>query len=169
MVLSYASLSSNEKALRIHTGLSQLEFEHLHVSFSLEWQSYISSFTCCGKEMKRHTKGRKNSVLPTLEDKLLFILFYLKANPLQEVLAATLSMDQPQAHRWPEVLRPSLLATLGKQNVLPERDAERLSRAVGERKMILIDAIERLVGRSKNQQVQEEYFSGKKRPTRSRT
>lgn len=106
MVLSYASLSSNEKALRTHTGLTYLEFEHLHTAFSVEWQSYITHFTWCGKERKRQTKGRKNSVLPTTEDKLLFILFYLKTNPLQEVLAASFGMDQPQAHRWLEVLRP---------------------------------------------------------------
>ena len=101
-----------------------------------------------------------------MEDKLLFILFFLKTNPLQEVLATTFGLDQPQASRWLELLRARLLATLIRARVLPERQSERLYRAVAGQSKLLIDATERAVGRSVDDQTQKEYYSGKKKSHR---
>lgn len=164
MVLGYFDICTEDKAVRSHTGLSRVEFEALAEPFGQEWAAYMRCFTWEGKPRRRQSKVRKNSVLATVEDKLLFVLYFLKLNPLQEVLATAFGMDQPQASRWLEVLRARLIATLAKEKVLPQRKAERLYRLLEEEERVLIDATERSVGRSIDQETQQEYYSGKKKP-----
>ncbi len=147
-----------------HTGLKRLEFEALAEKFGHEWEHYMRHFTWEGKERFRQSKGRKNSVLATIEDKLFFLLYYLKLNPLQEALASSFGLDQPQASRWLELLRARLIATLAKEKVLPERKAERLYRVLETENKLIIDVTERSVGRSIDDETQKEYFSGKKKP-----
>lgn len=107
---------------------------------------------------------RKNSVLTTIEDKLFFVLYYLKLNPLQDALASSFGLDQPQASRWLELLRARLLATLSQEKVLPQRKTERLYRILETETKLIIDATERQVGRSVDDETQKEYYSGKKKP-----
>ena len=133
--------------------------------FAVEWEHYMRHYTWEEKGRTRQGKGRVNSVLSTVEDKLLFLLFYLKTNPLQEVLASTFGLDQPQASRWLELLRARLLATLTRERVLPERESERLYRAVAGQSRVIIDGTERPVGRSVDEETQKEHYSGKKSHT----
>ena len=162
MILRYSDISTTESSIRSHTGLSKQEFEALAEKFGEAWRAYMDCFTWEGKPRQRQSKERKNSVLAAIEDKLLFILYYLKLNPLQEVLAQAFGMDQPQASRWIEVLRSRLIVALDKEKVLPERKAERLYRLLENEKRVLIDATERMVGRSIDEETQKEYYSGKK-------
>ena len=73
-------------------GLNPDEFEALCLHFDEAWQAYIRYYTLEGKPRARQSKPRTNSTLPTSEDKLLFVLYFLKTNPLQEVLASAFSM-----------------------------------------------------------------------------
>lgn len=101
--LRYCDLASNEKALLAHTGLNRAEFERLCVFFDDAWQNYIRYYTLEGKPRERQSnprRARSNATLPAAEDKLLFVLYYLKTNPLQEVLAAAFGMRQPHASFW---------------------------------------------------------------------
>jgi Helix-turn-helix of DDE superfamily endonuclease len=50
--------------------------------------------------------------LPTPEDRLLFILVYLKTYPLQVVQGRSFGMGQSKAHQWIHVLLVVLQATL---------------------------------------------------------
>lgn len=163
MGLRYKDIAGEEKLVRSHTGLKRLEFEALCEKFGSEWEHYMRHFTWEGKARLRQSKERKNSVLVTLEDKLLFVLYYLKLNPLQDALASSFGLDQPQASRWLELLRARLLATLAKEKVLPERKAERLYRVLETETKLIIDATERHVGRSIDAETQKEYYSGKKK------
>jgi len=124
----------------------------------------MQHYTWEGKERQRQGNERKNSVLASMEDKLLFLLYYLKLNPLQDALATTFGLNQPQASRWLELLRARLLATLTKEKVLAERKAERLYRVLEAENKLIIDATERSVGRSVDDETQKEYYSGKKKP-----
>lgn len=83
------------------------------------------------------------------------MLYFLKLNPLQEVLATSFGMDQPQASRWLELLRGMLVAALGKERVLPERKAERLYRLLRDEGRVLMDATEKEVGRSVDGETQQ--------------
>jgi len=164
MGLTYADIAGEEKLVRSHTGLKRIEFEALCVQFGLEWEHYIRCFTWEGRQRIRQSKVRKNSVLATIEDKLFFLLYYLKLNPLQDALASSFGLDQPQASRWLELLRARLIATLAREKVLPERKADRLYRVLATEPKLIIDATERPVGRSIEEQTQQEYYSGKKKP-----
>ena len=95
--LRYSNLRQNPKALLAHTGLNPDEFEALAVFFDQAWRRYIGAYTLEGKPRARQSRGRKNETFSTIEDQLLFVLTYLKINPLQEVLAAAFSMCQPHA------------------------------------------------------------------------
>jgi len=147
-----------------HTGLKRHEFATLAAKFEQEWKHYMQHYTWEGKERQRQGNERKNSVLASMEDKLLFLLYYLKLNPLQDALATTFGLNQPQASRWLELLRARLLATLTKEKVLAERKAERLYRVLEAENKLIIDATERSVGRSVDDETQKEYYSGKKKP-----
>ena len=54
----------------------------------------------------------KNCPLPTPEDRLLFILAYLKTYPLQVVQGRLFGMDQSKANQWIHVLLGVLQAAL---------------------------------------------------------
>lgn len=162
--MQYLSFNHKKHRLKSLTGLSEADFESLALAFGREWEHYIGHYTLEGKPRQRQSKPRINSVLSTVEDKLFFVLYYLKLNPLQETLAASFGLSQPQANGWLELLRGLLIAALKKEAVLPERQAARLYRVLEGKERILIDVTERSVGRSIDDETQKEYYSGKKSP-----
>ena len=164
--LRYTDLRENPKALLAHTGLKPEEFEALCQPFREVWQGYIHYYTIEGKPRQRQSRGRKNETFASIEDQLLFVLYYLKTNPLQEVLAAAFGLRQPHASTWLKLLLPLLEQALGKAKALPERHSERLARAVADKQRVLIDGTERPVQRSIDYAVQKEHYSGKKNAIR---
>ena len=62
--------------------------------------------------------------LPTMADKLLFILTYLKQNPIQEVQGQLFGMSQSNANKWIHLLHPVLNQALADQELLPARTAD---------------------------------------------
>ena len=164
--LRYTYLKQNPKTLLTHTGLNPEEFEALCVFFDQAWQHYIDAYTLDGKPRARRSRGRKNETFATTEDRLLFVLYYLKTNPLQEVLAAAFGLRQPHASAWLKVLLPILEGALDKADALPERAGERLARVVAEKQRVLIDGTERPIQRSIDDETQREHYSGKKNAIR---
>ena len=164
--LRYTDLKQNPKTLLTHTGLNPEEFEALCVFFDQAWQHYIDAYTLDGKPRARRSRGRKNETFATTEDRLLFVLYYLKTNPLQEVLAAAFGLRQPHASAWLKVLLPILEGALDKADALPERAGERLARVVAEKQRVLIDGTERPIQRSIDEETQREHYSGKKNAIR---
>lgn len=155
-----------DRVLRL-TGFQPEEFEELSIKFGQVLGNYIKNYTLEGKLRKRKVvKERKNSILPTAEDKLLFLLYEHKNYPTQEALATQFGMEQPQANMWLRILRPLLQETLRQTQDLPERNSERLNRAIGDRKQVIIDGVERPILRSSDHETQEEDFSGKKKTLR---
>ncbi len=164
--LRYTDLKQNPKALLAHTGLKPDEFEALAVFFDQAWRHYIEHYTLDGKPRARQSRGRKNETFATVEDGLLFVLIYLKTNPLQEVLATAFGLRQPHACSWLKLLLPILEQALSRAKALPERESERLARAVADKKKVLIDGTERPIQRSIDEETQKEHYSGKKNAIR---
>lgn len=81
------------------TGLTPVKFDSLLILFRHHWDEYYSHYTLEGKIRQRISDNRKTSVLPLIQDKLFFILVYLKTNPLQEIHAIHFAMTQPQANK----------------------------------------------------------------------
>src|SRR5262249_10173822 len=69
--------------------------------------------------------------LPTPEDRLLFILMYVKTYALQVVQGRLFGMVQSKANRWIHVLLPALLAALRALGDAPARSLTALAQRLG--------------------------------------
>jgi hypothetical protein len=162
--LRYKDLENQSNRLLSLTGLTQEEFERLLIPFSKAWHAYARCYTLEGKRRQRPVlRLRKNAALPTDEDKLLLILYYLKNNPLQEALAIQFGLTQPHVNSWLKRLRPVLKTALDLEKVLPLRTVEGLNKVLGNVDTVLLDATERPIQRSGDTEVQREDYSGKKK------
>jgi hypothetical protein len=73
----------------------------------------------------------KNCPLPTPEDRLFFILVYLKTSALQVVQGRLFGMGQSKANPWMHMLLPVLLAALRALGDAPTRSLTALAQRLG--------------------------------------
>jgi Helix-turn-helix of DDE superfamily endonuclease len=73
----------------------------------------------------------KNCPLPTPEDRLLFILTYLKTYALQVMHGRLFGMSQSKANQWIHVLLPVLLTALRALGDAPARSLTALAQRLG--------------------------------------
>jgi len=159
MILDYESVKDKPKTLRAMTSLDQSEFEELCSVFDEVWNEHTH------RHEKDPAQGGRKPILKTMQDRLFFILFYLKVYPLQEVLAHLFGLSQGQANFHIYELSTVLRKTLEKMGDLPTRiPEEMLTRlAEEERQDLGIDGTERRIARPKDAVYQKRYYSGKKR------
>jgi hypothetical protein len=62
-----------------------------------------------------------------MADKLLFILTYVKQNPIQEIQGQLFGMSQSKANKWIHLLHTVLNQALADQDLLPARTAAELA------------------------------------------
>jgi hypothetical protein len=110
---------------------------------------------------KRKYSEYKNSPLPTMADKLFFILTYLKTNNLQEVQGALFGISQPKANQWIHTLLPVLNEALAKLGQLPARKMEEIELS-GQDTLYFHDGTERPIQRPSDCEQQKQHYSGKK-------
>jgi hypothetical protein len=160
-------LKPNERKFVALTGITPSEFQQLLVAFTRAYaRAFPSEKTQAGKPRQRRLGGGRKAVLLYPEDKLLFILVYQKAYPLQELLGSLFDLSQSQANRWVHRLLPILVRALDRLGFLPERNPSRFSqheRRQGEAPDLIIDGTERRRQRPKNREKQQLYYSGKKK------
>ena len=166
-MLDYGSLKQNERKFVALTGITPSEFQQLLPAFTRAYaRAFPSTRTHAGKPRQRRLGGGRKAVLLRPEDKLLFILVYQKAYPLQELLGSLFGLSQPQANRWVHRLLPILVRALDRLGCLPERDPSRFSRherRQGEPPDLIIDGTERRRQRPKSPEKQVLHYSGKKK------
>jgi len=165
MKLTCERIKTKPKVLMSLTTLRREEFEQLSEFLENPWQEYIQRYTLEGKPRNRPAGIRSNTVLRTAEDRLLFILYHLKGNALQELMAITFEMTQPQVSAWIKILSKLLKEALAEQGFLPVRKAEQLKKILEKETSVILDAAEREIQRPKDNEVQKEYYSGKKNIT----
>jgi hypothetical protein len=73
----------------------------------------------------------QNCPLPTSEDRLFFLLTYLKTYSLQVVQGRLFGMGRSKAHQWIHVLLPVLLAALRTLGDAPARSLTALAQRLG--------------------------------------
>ena len=123
-MLRYQQIADNEKKILAMTSLTQQEFEDLVPIFTESFLTYLEDQTIEGYErIGKPYRTYKNSPLPTFEDKLLFILVYLKQNPTQEVQGQLFGMSQSNANKWIHLLHAVLNRALATAGYLPQRIA----------------------------------------------
>jgi len=109
------------------TSLTVEEFESLVPRFEQEFLFHMTEWTFEGKPRdNRRYSTYKNSPLPTPEDRLLFVLMYLKNNPVQSLHGHFFSLPLGKTNMWIHVLLPILSRTLQHMGVAPARSIEHL-------------------------------------------
>jgi Helix-turn-helix of DDE superfamily endonuclease len=114
------------------TSLTVEEFRELVFPFEAAFQVHMAEWRLDGRpRTARRYTTYTNCPLPTAEDRLLFILVYLKTSPLQVVQGRLFGMGQSKAHQWIHVLLVVLRATLRTLGDAPTRSVQALAKRLG--------------------------------------
>src|SRR5262249_37852331 len=162
----------DERQMKALTGLSQAQFDSLLPVFSdlyraTQQQTYGEGIQS-GTRRRRPGGGSKGK-LPTMVEKLQFVLYYYKTYPTFDVLGTQLAMARSEAHENLQKLSPIRQDTLVHRELMPYRELatpEALKAALQGVDRLLIDATERAYHRSHDDAKQREHYSGKKNSTR---
>jgi DDE superfamily endonuclease len=131
-MLRFADLQTRPTEVLDLTSLTVDEFQPLVQPFEAAFQAHMASWRLDGqpRTARRYTTY-KNCPLPTPEDRLLFILVYLKTYPLQVVQGRLFGLGQSKAHQWIHVLLVVLRATLRTLGDAPTRSVTELAQRLG--------------------------------------
>jgi hypothetical protein len=163
-MLRYMNLIQNPRRFLALTGYTVDEFRALWSFFRVRFQAYVSLFTLEGKPRQHRTYSTyKNSTLTTMEDKLLFILHYMKTYPLQQTQAQLFGMQQSQANQWIHLLLPLVKQALADWGELPARNNEDMHVDEDKAGLFIHDGTERPINRPQDPQEQHLYYSGKQK------
>ena len=114
------------------TSLTLDEFQLLVPPFEAAFQARMAAWRLDGKpRTARRFRVYKNCPLPTPEDRLFFLLTYLKTYSLQVVQGRLFGMGQSKANQWIHVLLPALLAALRTLGDAPARSLTALAQRLG--------------------------------------
>ena len=158
----------DDRQMRALTGISAEKFSTLEAAFALalddERELAYQVGLAAGKRQRKPGAGQKGK-LPTVNDKLVFLLYYLKVYPTFDVLGAQFSMSRSKACENVHALRPILYKALQNLGVMPYREfktVEEFRAACAWIDDLLIDATERPHSRPTEDAKQEDLYSGKK-------
>jgi len=131
-MLRFVDLQSRPTEVLDLTSLTIAEFGPLVPLFETAFQAHMAACRLDGRpRTARRYTTYKNCPLPTPEDRLLFILVYLKTYPLQVVQGRLFGMGQSKAHQWMHVLLVVLQATLRALGDAPTRSLTELAKRLG--------------------------------------
>ena len=158
----------DERQMKALTGLSQAQFDSLLPVFRdiyrAAQQHAYEKGSQSGTRRRRPGGGSKGK-LPTMVEKLQFVLYYYKTYPTFDVLGTQFAMARSRAHENLHQLSPILYDTLVHLELMPYRELatpEELKAALQGGERLLIDATERAYHRSQDDAKQREHYSGKK-------
>src|SRR5262250_544547 len=130
--LQFAELQSRPIEFLDFTSLTLDEFQQLVPSFEAAFHARMAAWRMDGKpRTARRFTVYQNCPLPTPEDRLLFILVYLKTYTLQVVQGRLFAMGQSKANQWIHLLLPVLLAALRALVDAPARSLTALAQRLG--------------------------------------
>lgn len=160
--MNIAKLARDPRAMKALTGLSYTEFTNL-----------VSKFESAMRFLRQNKPGRKRKVgggqkgkLPSVEEKLFFVLFYLKTYPTFDVLSFLVDINRGRCNKGIQFYLKVLKKTLGKEIVLPKRkirSVEEFFTLFPSTEDIFLDGTERRIQRPRNKKRQNKFYSGKKK------
>jgi hypothetical protein len=166
-MITYTELQNNPRKFLALTGLTLPEFQLLLPAFTRSYEELFSTEqTLAGCPRQRFPGGGRTGVLHLPEQKLLFILVYLKTYPLQVVLGELFDLSQQGANFWIHRLLPVLHRTLDDLGVLPERNPKHFDLSPlppEEQPQLIVDGTERRRQRPKSPEKQALHYSGRKK------
>ena len=166
-MLSYNKLQHRPREFLAATGLTRAEFEKLLPAFQTAYdQMYPPDRTLNGQARQRRAGAGAKGKLPSLADKLLFILVYQKTNPLQTMHGLQFNLSQSQTNYWLHRLWPVRQHALRTMGQAPERDASQVAHSPLAQEGtpdLASDGPERRRQRPTDATQQKAHYSGKKK------
>lgn len=163
-MIRFAVLKDKPRLLVCLTGLNLAAFMTLLPSFEAAYEADLERRDQQRTRPRQRRRGAgQQGALTSLEDKLVFILFYFRQYPVQLAQGFFFGLGQPQANEWLHWLTPILNAALGYELQLPARqpqDIEQVLAACPELAFIL-DGTERPIRRPQDKDRQQRHYSGK--------
>jgi hypothetical protein len=130
--IQFADVQSRPTEFLDFTSLTLDEFQQLVPPFEAAFQAHMAAWRLDGKpRTARRFTVYENCPLPTPEDRLFFLLTYLKTYSLQVVQGRLFGMGQSKANQWIHVLLPVLLAALRTLGDAPTRSLAALAQRLG--------------------------------------
>src|SRR5262249_47680982 len=166
-MLTYSAIQSDRREFLALTGLTLKEFQLLLNAFTAAYdRRYLKDRTLADRPRRRCAGGGREGGLSCPEQKLLFLLVYLKTYPIQALMGELFGLSQPGVNYWIHRLLPILRKALHSLGFLPERDSDEFARsqtAAGIEPRLIIDGTERRRQRPKDPEEQALDYSGKKK------
>lgn len=145
-------------------GVSAKLFKEILPKFSSALRQLEHDTAFASPRQRSPGAGRK-STLTSDAIKLFFILFFYKTYPTYALCQVNFHLDKSNCRLWRKKLEEALFITLGYEMTLPTqkaRCAHDLITVCPDLKNFIVDASERPVRRSRSQNTQEQFYSGKK-------
>lgn len=163
-MINYATLAKKPRQFHALSGYTLEEFKALLPYFEQSFLEHMQTHTLTGKKrQKRRFVDYRNSPLPTIEDKQLFILVYLRKATTQDIFGEVFNMPQPVANKWIHILHPCLNQALALAGELPARRSDQMVFPETSQPVFFQDGVERPIQRPQDQEAQRTYYSGKKK------
>ncbi len=161
--MNYRAALRTDRMCKALTGLTVHEFTDLINDFTYYYNEHEAKRK---KKRQRKLGGGRSSKIETTEEKLFYILWYMKTYPTFDVASFQVGFARSNACTWMHELLPILEMTMKRKFVLPQRkisDPEEYFRLFPEAKEVFVDAVERLKQRPKKKKAQQKTYSGKKK------
>ncbi|RZK31868.1 MAG: transposase family protein [Hymenobacter sp.] len=138
---------TDDQQMRALMGLDMAAFCALAEPFAAGCQQEADAHFTDQRPRKRKAGGGRKDLLTSPQQKLLFILYYLKTYPTFDVLAATFGLSRSKACERAHQLAKALERTLHTQGGLPARaivSLAQMQQVFADVSVLLLDATERL-------------------------
>jgi hypothetical protein len=157
--MKYEEARKKPRVFQQLTGMTIEEFDKLKPAFQKALEDDEQ------RRGKASSPAGRKAVLLTCEDKLFFILFYLRHYPIQEVLGFLFGISQGQANQWIHRLTPLVKDALGATKDTPGRTADDIEGAMQAcpGAVFLIDGTEQPIRRPQASEARRKSYSGKKK------
>src|SRR5215470_13237119 len=130
--IRFVELQAHPTEFLDFTSLTLDEFQQLVPPFEAAFQAHMAAWCLDGKpRTARRFAVDKNCPLPTPQDRLRFMLAYVKTYSLQVVQGRLFGMGQSKANQWIHVRLPVLLAALRTLGDAPARSLAALAQRLG--------------------------------------
>ena len=161
--MNYRAALRTDRMSKALTGLTVHEFTDLIEDFTYYYNEHEAKRR---KKRQRKLGGGRSSKIESTEEKLFYVLWYMKTYPTFDVASFQVGFARSNACTWVHELLPILEMTMKRKLVFPQRkisDPEEYFRLFPEAKEVFVDAVERLKQRPKKKKAQQKTYSGKKK------
>jgi hypothetical protein len=165
-MLEYGVVKRNKTRLLALTGLTVKEFEELLPYFQRAYsKKHEGPRLANGEPRQRAVGGGRGGALKASEQKLLFILVYLKTYPVQAVMGELFGMSLTSTNEWIHRLLLVVKTALDQMGVKPQRSGKDfwISESGHGETDYMIDGTDRRRQRPKDVEKQGNHYSGKKK------